>query len=72
MVDETNAEDGPLPGAVEALAEMLKEGLDVVIWLGNDAELFGDRFAWVRLLGVKRVDQTVNIMMYRHCRSPST
>lgn len=37
----------PLPGAVEALSEMVAEGLDVVIWLGTDVMRFAERLAWV-------------------------
>jgi len=38
----------PLPGATEALSEMIDENLDVHIWLGSEISLFTQRVEWVK------------------------
>jgi hypothetical protein len=40
--------DEPLPGAVEALFEMVAEGFEVYLWLGNDVYVLAQRLKWVR------------------------
>jgi hypothetical protein len=49
MVEPSGDSDDPLPGAVEALREMVQEGLDVYLWLGNDVYVLAQRLQWVRV-----------------------
>lgn len=47
MIEPSGDKDDPLPGAVEALREMVQEGLDVYLWLGNDVYVLAQRLQWV-------------------------
>ena len=55
MIEPSGDKDDPLPGAVEALREMVQEGLDVYLWLGNDVYVLAQRLQWVRLRAHTRV-----------------